>query len=109
MEGSDSPSISHSVSKFTSKVALQFRQLHDLNCSPNIIREVKSKGKPRTRWKDVVQRDTLEVPGIRGWRKQAGVREEWGRLLRDGWMIKAKRKTLARRVARMRGKQKYVQ
>jgi hypothetical protein len=36
-------------------------------------------------------------------------REELGRLLRDGWMVKSKRKTLMGHVVRMRGKQKYVQ
>ena len=50
-------------------------------------------GKPKTRWEDVIQRAALQVPGIRGWRKRAGDREEWGRLLRDGWMVKSKEKT----------------
>jgi len=80
-----------------------------LNYSPNIIREVKSKGKRGTRWEDVVQRVALQVSGIRGWRKQAGDREAWERLLRDEWMVKAKRKTLVGHVARMRGKQKCLQ
>jgi hypothetical protein len=28
-----------------------------------------SVGKPRTRWEDVVQREALQVLGIRGWRR----------------------------------------
>ena len=36
----------------------------------------RSAGKPRTRWEDVVQADAIQVLGIRGWRRRAGVREE---------------------------------
>jgi len=55
-------------------------------------------GRPRTRWADVVQRDALQILGIRGWRKRAANRDEWRRLMRgrprarrgcsaiDGWM-----------------------
>jgi hypothetical protein len=32
-------------------------------------------GKPRTRWEDVVRRDTPEILGIRGWRRWAEDRE----------------------------------
>jgi hypothetical protein len=32
-------------------------------------------GKPRTRWEDVVRRDTPEILGIRGWRRLAEDRE----------------------------------
>jgi hypothetical protein len=39
--------------------------------------------KQRTRGKDVVQRDALQIPGIREWKKQAGDIEIWGRLLRE--------------------------
>jgi hypothetical protein len=39
-------------------------------------------GKPRTRWEDVVRRDTSL--GMRGWRKRAEDREKWRRLLREG-------------------------
>jgi hypothetical protein len=28
-------------------------------------------GRPRTRWADVVQRDALQLLGIRGWRRRA--------------------------------------
>jgi hypothetical protein len=79
-----------------------------LNFSPNIIREVKSKEKPRSRWEEVVQRDALQVSGIRGWRKRAGDREKWGHLLRDEWMVKAKRKTPVGHVARMGEKTNLV-
>jgi hypothetical protein len=37
--------------------------------------------KPRTRWNDVVPRDTLQIVGIGGWRRRAEDREEWRRLL----------------------------
>jgi len=37
-------------------------------------------GRPRTRWADVVQKDALR---IRGWRRRAGNRDEWRRLMRE--------------------------
>jgi hypothetical protein len=40
-------------------------------------------GEPRTRWEDVVRRYTLQILGIRGWRRQAEDREEWRRLSRE--------------------------
>jgi len=40
-------------------------------------------GKPRTRWQDVIQRDTSQILGVRGWRRRAEDREEWRRLLMD--------------------------
>jgi hypothetical protein len=40
-------------------------------------------GRPRTRWADVVQRDELQVLGIRGWRRRAANRDEWRRLMRE--------------------------
>ena len=40
-------------------------------------------GRPRTRWADVVQRDALQLPGIRGWRRRAANRDEWRRLIRE--------------------------
>ena len=43
----------------------------------------KSVGRPRTRWADVVQRDALELLGIRGWRRRAANRDEWRRLKRE--------------------------
>ena len=33
-------------------------------------------GRPRTRWADVVQRDALQVLGIRGWRRRDTNRDE---------------------------------
>jgi hypothetical protein len=42
-------------------------------------------GRPRTRWADV-QRDALQLLGIRGWRKRAANRDEWRRLM---WEAKA--------------------
>jgi len=33
-------------------------------------------GRPRTRWADVVQRDALQLLGIRGWRRRAENRDE---------------------------------
>jgi hypothetical protein len=40
-------------------------------------------GRPRTRWADVVQRDALQLLGIRRWRRRAENRDEWGRLMRE--------------------------
>jgi hypothetical protein len=40
-------------------------------------------GRPRTRWVDVVQRDTLQLLGTRGWRRRATNRDEWWRLVRE--------------------------
>ena len=41
-------------------------------------------GKPRTRWEDVVRRDTSHILEIRGLRRRAEDKEEWRRLLRGG-------------------------
>jgi hypothetical protein len=38
-------------------------------------------GKPRTRWGDVIRRDTSL--GMREWRRRTGNRERWRRLLRE--------------------------
>jgi hypothetical protein len=40
-------------------------------------------GRPRTRWADVVQRDALQLLGIRGWRKRAANRDKWRHLIRE--------------------------
>ena len=40
-------------------------------------------GRPRTRWADVVQRDALQLMGIRGWRRRPENRDGWRRLMRD--------------------------
>jgi len=40
-------------------------------------------GRPRTRWADVVQRDALQLLGVRGWRRRAEDRDEWRRLMRE--------------------------
>ena len=39
-------------------------------------------GRPRTRWADMVQRDALQLLGIRGWRR-AENSDEWRRLMRE--------------------------
>jgi len=39
-------------------------------------------GRPRTRWADVVQRDALQLLGIRGWRRRAENRDKWRSLMR---------------------------
>jgi hypothetical protein len=45
-------------------------------------------GRPRIRWTDVVQRDALQLMGIRGWRGRAENREAkaWKGLERHIWM-----------------------
>jgi len=40
-------------------------------------------GRPRTRWADVVQRDALQLLGIRGCSKRGVNRDEWRRLVRE--------------------------
>ena len=40
-------------------------------------------GRPRTRWADVVQRDALQLLGIRGWRRRAENGDEWRRITRE--------------------------
>jgi hypothetical protein len=39
-------------------------------------------GRPRTRWADV-QRDGLQLLGVRGWRRRAENRDEWRHTLRE--------------------------
>ena len=39
--------------------------------------------RPRNRWADVVQRDALQLLGIRGWRRGAENRDEWRHLMRE--------------------------
>ena len=43
----------------------------------------RSVGRPRSRWADVVQRDALQLLGIRGWRRRAENRDERRRLMRE--------------------------
>jgi hypothetical protein len=40
------------------------------------LHNTRTVGKPRTRWEDVVQRDELQILGIRAWRRRAGDREQ---------------------------------
>ena len=40
-------------------------------------------GRSRIRWVDVVQRDALQLLGIKGWRRRAENRDEWRRLMRE--------------------------
>jgi hypothetical protein len=40
-------------------------------------------GRPRTRWADVVQRDALQLLGIRELRRRAANRDEWRHLKRE--------------------------
>jgi hypothetical protein len=46
------------------------------------FRTIRPVGRPRNRWTDVVQRDALQMLGIRGWRRRAANRDEWRRLMR---------------------------
>ena len=45
------------------------------------FRKIRPRGKPRTRRKDVIGRETSKTLGIRGWRRRAEDREEWRRLV----------------------------
>ena len=47
------------------------------------FRTTRPVGRPRTRWANVVQRDALQLPGTRGWRRRATNRDEWRRLVRE--------------------------
>ena len=40
-------------------------------------------GRPRTRWTDVVQGDSRQLLGIRGWRSKAANRDEWRCIMRE--------------------------
>jgi hypothetical protein len=40
-------------------------------------------GRPRTRWADVVQRNVLQLLGIKRWRRRAANRDEWRRVMRE--------------------------
>jgi len=40
-------------------------------------------GRIRNRWADVVQRDALQLLGIRGWGRRTANRDEWRRLMRE--------------------------
>jgi hypothetical protein len=51
-----------------------------LNGNFHTIRSVR---RPRTGWADVVQKDALQLLGIRGWRRRATNRDEWRRLVRE--------------------------
>jgi len=39
--------------------------------------------RPRTRWADMVQRDALQLLGIREWRRRAENGDEWRHLMRE--------------------------
>jgi len=47
------------------------------------FRTTRPVGRPRTRWADVVQRDALQLLGVRGCRRRGANREEWRRLMRE--------------------------
>jgi len=40
-------------------------------------------GRPRNRWADVVQRDALQLLGVRGWRRRTENTYEWRRLMSE--------------------------
>jgi len=42
----------------------------------------------KTRWEDVIRRDTSQILEIRGWNRRAEGREEWRRLLRKARALK---------------------
>jgi len=43
----------------------------------------KTNGKTKSQKADVVQRDALQLLGIRGWKRRAENRDEWRRLMRE--------------------------
>jgi hypothetical protein len=45
-------------------------------------------GNPGNRWADVVQRDALQLLGIRRWRRRFENRDEWRRLMREAKALK---------------------
>jgi hypothetical protein len=49
----------------------------------SVLSCIRPVGKPRTRWEDVVRKDTSQILGIREWRRRANDREKWRRRLRD--------------------------
>jgi hypothetical protein len=40
-------------------------------------------GRPRARWADAVQRDSLQILETRGWKRRGENRDEWRHLLRE--------------------------
>jgi hypothetical protein len=40
-------------------------------------------GRPRIRWEDTVQKETLQILGTQGWKRRAENREEWRQLLKE--------------------------
>jgi hypothetical protein len=47
------------------------------------LHTVRTVGRPRTRWLDVVQRDAQQLLGIRGWRSKASNKDKWRHLMRE--------------------------
>jgi hypothetical protein len=39
--------------------------------------------RPRARWADMVQRDALQLLGVRGWRRKSSNKDEWRHALRE--------------------------
>jgi hypothetical protein len=71
---------------------------------------------PKTRWEDVFQRDELQILGTRGWRRQAGDREQWRRVLREArsqqrsnWMDGLFRKLEEQQIATIKCKPYVIQ
>jgi hypothetical protein len=48
--------------------------------------------RPRARWTDVVQRNALQMLGVRGWWRRAEIRDEWKHVLREAkarkWLLR---------------------
>jgi hypothetical protein len=49
----------------------------------NVKFHTRPMGRLRTRWEYVVQRDALQLLGIKEWRSKAANRDEWRRLMRE--------------------------
>ena len=58
-------------------------RMEDIRAQKRKFLNTRPIGKPRTKWENVVWRETSQILGMRGWRRRAEDREEWRRLQRE--------------------------